>query len=342
LNNAERFELVTRNVEEVISNDELKKLLEEKKNPVVYLGTAVTGRPHIGYYAWVTKLADFSKAGFKVKVLLADVHGALDNCPWDLLEKRYEYYSQVITGMFESVGADLKQIEFVKGSSFQMKKEYITDLLKLSTFTSIHDATKASSDVVKLSDNPKLSGIIYPLMQALDEVYLDADVQFGGRDQRKILVFARENLPKVGYKPRVEIINPLIPSLTQSGKMSSSDPNSKIDLLDDKTTIQKKLNKAFCPEKQVEENGILAFCKLVIFTNLKNQNKKFVINRPEKFGGKLEFNDYMQLEKDYAEGKLHPMDLKMGVVDELDKLLDVIRKKMVGKEKLIKEAYQEK
>jgi tyrosyl-tRNA synthetase len=305
------------------------------------LGTAITGRPHIGYYAWVIKLADFLKAGFKIKILLADLHGALDNCPWGLLEKRYDYYCEIILGMFESVGSDVNKIEFVKGSEIQLNEKYFSDLLKLSTFTSIHDSTKAASDVVKQGENPKLSGIIYPLMQALDEVYLDVDVQFGGRDQRKILVFARENLPKIGYKQRVEIINPLIPGLTQTGKMSASDPNSKIDLLDDKETIKKKINKAYCPEKQVEENGVLAFCKYVIFTNLNNKNEKLVIDRPEKFGGKLEYSNYDDLEKDFALGNLHPMDLKIGVVDEIDKLLEPIRKKMIGKEELIKQAYPE-
>ena len=49
----------------------------------------------------------------------------------------------------------------------------------------------------------KLSGFMYPILQALDEQYLDVDVQYGGIDQRKILMFARENLPRVGYKERV-------------------------------------------------------------------------------------------------------------------------------------------
>ncbi len=83
-----RFELIKRNTQEIITEDELKTILKTKKKPVVYLGTSVTGRPHIGYFAWVQKLADFLNAGFKVKVLLADIHGALDNTPWDLLEKR--------------------------------------------------------------------------------------------------------------------------------------------------------------------------------------------------------------------------------------------------------------
>ncbi|MBI2151735.1 tyrosine--tRNA ligase [Candidatus Woesearchaeota archaeon] len=205
MNPQEKFELIKRRTQEIISEEDLQKLLHDKKQPAVYLGWSITGRPHIAYYVPVLKLADFLKAGFKVKLLLADIHGALDNTPWDVLEKRYQYYAATIPLMFKSIGADIRNFEIVKGSSFQLKQEYFVDLLKLASFTSIHDATKAASEVVKLGDNPKLGGIIYPLMQALDEQYLDVDVQYGGVDQRKILMYAREFLPKLGYNPRVEV-----------------------------------------------------------------------------------------------------------------------------------------
>jgi len=342
MNSEEKYELVTRNTQEIIMHDGLKNLIATKKKPSVYIGTAITGRPHIGYFVWARKVADFLKAGFKVKILLADVHGALDNCPWDLLEKRYEYYSIVIKGMLKSAGADLTELEIVKGSSFQLKNDYILDMLKLSTKTSMHDALKAASDVVKLGDNPKLSGLIYPLMQALDEEYLGVDVQYGGVDQRKIMVFARENLPLMGYKPRVEVMTPLIPGLSASGKMSSSDPNSKIDLLEKTADIKSKLNKAFCPEKSTENNGVLAFLKNVVMVAKEDNKEKFVIERPEKYGGNVSFGNYAELEKAYVEGKLHPMDLKAALAKEIDKMLEPIRKDFLGKEKLISDAYNKK
>jgi len=226
-----RLELIKRNTEEIISEEELIKLLKTKKKPVVYLGTAITGRPHIGYYMWILKLGDFLKAGFKVKILLADLHGALDNTPWNVLEKRYNYYAKVIPLMFKAIDVNIKELEFIKGSSFQLKKEYVFDVLRMSSFVSTKECKKASSEVVKFGDNPKLSGLIYPIMQALDEEYLGVDVQFAGLDQRKIMVFARENLGKLGYKRRVEVMIPIIPGLVGE-KMSASDEKSKIDLLD--------------------------------------------------------------------------------------------------------------
>ncbi len=338
----QKISLVLRNNQEVVTVSELEKLIESKKQPVVYIGTAVTGKPHIGYFVWAKKVADFLQAGFKVKILLADVHGALDNCPWSLLEKRYEYYSLVIKEMLKSAGADIKNLEIIRGSEFQLKKEYMLDVLKLSTHTSVHDSMKAASDVVKLGDNPKLSGLIYPLMQALDEEYLGVDIQYGGVDQRKIMMFARENLSKIGYKPRIEFMTPIIPALNSGGKMSASDPNSKIDLMEKTADIKTKLNKAFCPEKEVEGNGVLAFMKYVVMVMKEDKKEKLSIKRPEKFGGDVEYASYTELEKDFVEGKLHPMDLKNAMAEEIDKLVAPIRKAFEGKEKLTAEAYPEK
>ncbi|HLD79148.1 MAG TPA: tyrosine--tRNA ligase [Candidatus Nanoarchaeia archaeon] len=338
MNPEQKLALIKRNTQEIVTEAELLDLLKKKKQPVVYLGTAITGRPHIGYYVWVLKMADFLKAGFKVKVLLADIHGALDNCPWDVLEKRYKYYSNVIPLMFQSLGADIKNIEIVKGSEFQLKNDYILDTLKLSTVTSIHDATKAASEVVKFGDSPKLSGIIYPLMQALDEEYLQADVQYGGIDQRKILMYAREYLPKVGYKSRVEVMTPLIPGLIGK-KMSASDPKSKIDLLDDEKSVQDKVKGAYCEEGKVEDNGVLAFLKLVIMTIKQDKKEKFVIERPAKFGGNISFGNYEELEAAFINKKIHPLDLKNALAREINILLELFRKNKTKLDKISTEAY---
>ena len=223
----DKFNLIKRNTEEIISEEELKDLLKKEKQPVVYLGTAITGRPHVGYFAWVLKLADFLKAGFKVKILLADLHGVLDNTPWSVVDKRYDYYKKIVPLMFEAVGIkEDKNLVFVKGSEFQLAPEYMYDLLQLATKNSIHNAKKAASEVVKFGNNPKVSGLIYPIMQALDEQYLSVDVQYGGIDQRKILMFARENLVKIGYKPRIEVMTPLVQGLF-GGKMSASEESQR-------------------------------------------------------------------------------------------------------------------
>ena len=337
MNNEERFNLIKRNTEEIISEKELKELLEKKKKPIIYWGTAPTGKPHIGYLLPALKIADFLKAGFHVKILLADLHAALDNVPWNILEKRYDYYKKIIPLLIKSIAGDDKNLEIVRGSEMELKPEYMYDVLKMSSNVSVHDATKAASDVVKMGDNPKLSGIIYPLMQAVDEQYLEADCQLGGTDQRKIMVLAREQLPKIGYNSRVEIMNPLIPGLVGK-KMSSSEERTKIDLLDDEELIRKKVNSADCVEGN-PDNGVMAFLKYVIMTIKQDKKEKFVVKRDKKFGGDVHYNNYEEVEKDFIEKKLHPMDLKNAVAGEIFEILKPIQKERKILEKLGKEAY---
>jgi len=47
--------------------------------------------------------------------------------------------------------------------------------------------------------------------------------------------------------------------------MSASDEESKIDLLDSRGQVKKKLGKAFCEVGNVDDNGVLAFAKHVLF-----------------------------------------------------------------------------
>lgn len=318
-----RYELITRNLQEVVGENELKKLLDEGKEISVYWGTMPTGSISIAYFFPMMKIADFLKAGLKVKILNADLHAALDGVPWEILEKRYDYYCKAITLILETIGVDLKKLEFVKGSDFQLKPNYFNDLLKLSTMTTINEAKHAAAEVVKFGDSPKLSGVIYPLMQALDEEYLGVDAQFGGTDQRKIMVYAREYLPKLGYKPRIELMNPLIRGLVGE-KMSSSIASSKIDLLDSEEEVKKKINKADCVEGD-SNNGITALARYLILVLKNDSGEKFVIERPEKFGGNVSYDSYEKLEKDFTEKKLHPMDLKNAVAKELNNLLKRFR-----------------
>ncbi len=176
-------------------------------------------------------------------------------------------------------------------------------------------------------------------MQALDEYYLDADVQYGGIDQRKILMFARENLPKIGYKPKIEIMTPLIPGLIGK-KMSASDEKSKIDLLDDEKTIQKKLQGADCVSGD-PDNGILAFLKYVLMPIKQDNGGSFVIKRDKKYGGDLKFKNYEEIEKSFVSKKLHPLDLKNAVALEIFDLLKPIQKNRKELEKFSKDAYNQ-
>jgi tyrosyl-tRNA synthetase len=336
---AEKIELITRNLEEVIGKEELENKIKEKGTITVYWGTAPTGKPHVGYMFPMSKVRDLLNAGCKVKILLADIHAALDNTPWNILEYRYQYYSKIIPLLINAMGGDITKLEFVKGSDIQLSKEYTLDMYKMSSITTIHDSNKAASEVVKMSDNPKVSGLIYPLMQALDEEYLKVDAQLGGTDQRKIMVLAREKLPQIGYEKRIELINPLVPGLIGK-KMSASVAASKLELTDEPETVEKKIKGAEFEEGNTD-NGVMAILKYIVFTTKQDNNEKLIIERPEKWGGNLEFANYPELEKAVIEKNLHPLDVKKALAKEISKLLEPIIKYKNEIEEIEKLAYPE-
>jgi tyrosyl-tRNA synthetase len=65
----QKLALITRNLQEVIGEAEILKVLQER-DLKLYWGTAPTGRPHIGYCAPMVKIADFLSAGCEVSHIL--------------------------------------------------------------------------------------------------------------------------------------------------------------------------------------------------------------------------------------------------------------------------------
>lgn len=333
MNAEEKFELITKGLQEVLNPQILKEVLEKNERPVkIYWGTAPTGKPHCGYFVPMIKLAHFLKAGCEVKVLIADLHAYLDNmkAPLEVVRHRAKYYEYVVKTILKSINVPIDKLKFVVGSDYQLKAEYTMDLFRLSNSVSQNDAKRAGADVVKQVANPLLSGLIYPLMQALDEQHLDVDVQFGGVDQRKIFVLAEENLPSMGYKKRAHLMNPMVPGLGQGGKMSASDPNSKIDVTEEPKVVRKKIMSAFCAPGNVEQNGLLSFLENIVqpIQELKSGQDgvfDFFVDRPEKYGGPIRYSSFEQLKADFAEEKLSPVDLKEGVAEKINELLAPIR-----------------
>lgn len=331
-------------------------MLVQGKTPKCYWGTAPTGRPHIGYFVPLTKIADFLRADVEVKILLADIHAFLDNmkAPLELVEHRTKYYKFVLFAVFESLGIPTSRLTFVQGSSFQLTKEYNLDNYRLCATVTEHDAKKAGAEVVKQVESPLLSGLLYPGLQALDEQYLDVDFQFGGVDQRKIFTFAELYLPRLGYAKRAHLMNAMVPGLA-GGKMSSSDPDSKIDFLDPPDAVRRKIKKAFCEEGNVEDNGILAFVEAVLIpiselrleraaektgsnSEGEEQLKPFAtegaptgtvisVSRDEKYGGPMHFSTYDALREAFEKREVHPKDLKGAVADAIVSLLAPIRRR---------------
>jgi len=366
MNPEERYALITKNIEEVIGDDTLRAKLAAREQLKIYWGTSPTGKPHIGYLLPLIKLGHFLKAHCRVIVLFADIHAYLDSkkSTLELVKYRVQYYEEVIKKTLELLGINTSILFFRQGSQYQLTPRYTLDMYKMLSKISVNEAQRAGAEVVKQCENPMLSSLVYPILQALDEEHLDVDVEFGGTDQRKIFALSHDFLPKIGYNKRIHLMNPMIPSFSRGAevldtikcqtfgteeptlhgtkKMSCSDPASKIDLLDDPKDIIKKINKAYCEVGNITDNPLLTFCKYVIFPILELQGgEEFVIDRPENYGGIMTFSSYEELQKGYEDKLVHPVDLKLGVRVFLVNFLEPLRYHFTGEDKvaLIKRAY---
>lgn len=311
--NTESSKKIKRNLIEIITEEEFDGLME--KNPVVYCGYETSGPFHIGTMITALKLCDFIEEGFKVKILLADVHTKLNRKGDDEFIKRMvEYWKNCF------IALGLKDAEFILGSSFQFREDYIQDVLTIGLQTTLNRAMRSMQEVARDLENASVSQMIYPLMQVADMKALKVDIAYGGLEQRKIHMLAREILPSI-YKNVVFAHTPLMISLLGSGgKMSSSKPETMLKVDEDEETIKKKINNAYCPIT-AEDNPVLQICRHIIF-----RKKSIVeVKRPEKFGGNITFENYDEIERAFLDKKLHAVDLKNTVSSELIEILRPVR-----------------
>jgi len=326
----DKLEKIISNTQEVVVIDELKEVLK-KDRPKGYIGFEPSGTVHLGWKICTKKIRDFLECGFDFTVLLADWHAYINDKLGGDIEK-IKLCGRYMQDCFAAMGVDNKKVNFVYASDYVSDPKYWELVLRTAKASSLA-RVKRSLDIMGREESEAdkdLSKLFYPAMQVSDIYYLDVDVAYGGMDQRHAHMLARDVSKKVSRKKVVAIHTPLLTGLQAGGrmnpvevKMSKSKPESMISIHDDSDSVKKKINKAFCPEGQIEGNPILEICKFVIFPELSGE--KFLIKRPEKFGGNIECSSYNELEERFKKD-LHPMDLKNATADYINKILEPIHK----------------
>jgi tyrosyl-tRNA synthetase len=303
---------VTRNTVEVVTDEELRSLLDRPVRKV-YAGYEPSGEIHLGHLVTINKLIDLRDAGFEVIVLLADLHAFLNRKGTMEEVKRLADYNR---RCFEGLG--LTDIRYVLGSTFQLSPEYQILVHELSQAITLNRARRSMDEVGRQMDNPTVSQMVYPIMQMADIAMLGVDAALGGIDQRKIHMLAREYLPAKNYPSPVCIHVPILHGL--DGKKMSSSQGNYISVAESEEDIRKKMKKAFCPP-EIEDNPVLQVLQHHVFPRL----DLVKIERPEKFGGDRVFETYEEMEKAYAGGEIHPADLKTAVAESLITILAPVR-----------------
>lgn len=339
----QRKERVERNMEEVVTEEELEEVLR-KDSPSAYIGYAPTGMMHIGHFTTVRKIADFVEAGVDFTFLVADIHAELDveKSPHERVPARAEYYEKAIRGMLEASGVDPGDVNFVRGSEYQHSEAYQKGYMDIMEHVTVNRAQRAVNEVVRHDESMKSSGLLYAAMQVMDCASdgLDIDIAYAGMDQRRIYMLGREVLPKIGEDKPTCVFAPLLSGLS-GGKMSASREQSKISIHDNAEAVQQKIREAYCPAGEIEGNGVLEYVRYLVFPVLEQEGRAFEIEREDEYGGDVSYQSYPSLEDDFVSGEVHPQDLKAAAASYITEMVEQVQHVFDGEEDLLRTAYPE-
>jgi tyrosyl-tRNA synthetase len=325
--------------EEIITERELRALLEANPHPVAYDGFEPSGLAHLPFGVLRPILVDdMLKAGVRMRLWVADWFAWVNNKMGGDLAKIQEV-GRYFVEVWKTAGVDMSKVEVLWTSDAASNDEYWKKVVTVAQNSTLARAQRALTIAGRTTkETIQTAQLFYPMMQVADIFWLDVDICQLGLDQRRANILAREIADKLRWKKPVAVHHHMLIGLQGkkepegydengavdseiASKMSKSKPETSIFVHDSSEEIAKKVNSAYCPPKVVEGNALMEYSKYIIF----RKQKSMTVERPQKYGGTVEFTSYEDLASAYAEGTLHPADLKMGVSRSLDKIISPIR-----------------
>lgn len=355
MNVDEKLELIRRNTEEVMTEEDLGELLENKTKLKHYIGFEISGKPHLGHgLVCMSKVKDFADAGIGTSIFLADWHSWINNKlggDMNIIQKiGVPFFREALVAAYKCVGGNPKDLKFILGSElYHNNDKYwqtFIDVCKATTLARIQRSITIAGRSEGESVNFAL--MVYPPMQVADIFAQGINFAHAGNDQRKAQVIARDVAMHMNHSPLIDSNGKKIKPVAVHGhlilglqkpaiwpvpkeqmqdlwaqmKMSKSIPSSAVYMTDSEEEVKKKILGAFCPEGEIEFNPLLDWAKYIVFIN---SDSKLEIERPEKFGGNKVYKNYADLENDFVNKKLHPMDLKNAMAKKINQILKPAR-----------------
>jgi tyrosyl-tRNA synthetase len=265
------------------------------------------------------------------------------------IRKVGEYFIEV----WRAAGVDLSKVEIVWASDLVKRDGYWKKVILIAKNCTVARAERALTIMGrKKGELKEVAQYFYPMMQVADIFELNVDICQLGLDQRRANILAREIGEKLKWGKPVVVSHHMLIGLEGekqpegydeskeidiaiASKMSKSKPETCIYVHDSREEIFRKISKAYCPPKEIENNPMLDYTKHIIFRKFDS----ILIRRETKYGGDIEFTSYEELENAYRKGEIHPLDLKNAVADYLDKMISPIREHF-EKDKKAKELYE--
>ena len=229
----EQFELISRGVEEIIPEQELRDKIENSikndKPLIVKLGCDPS-RPdlHIGHSVVLRKLRHFQDLGHQAVLVIGDFTAMIGDPtgrnktrPQLTIEDARDNAKTYLDQAGAVLNMDTLRVVY---NSAWLNKMSFSDVIKLSSSTTVarmlerDDFNKRYDSEVPIS----LHEFLYPLAQAQDSVELVSDVELGGTDQKFNLLMGRNLQKIVGQKPQCILTMPILEGTDGIEKMSKS------------------------------------------------------------------------------------------------------------------------
>jgi len=228
-----QIEIIKRGAVEIISEDELRKKLEQSiklKRPLkIKAGFDPTAPDlHLGHTVLLRKLRQFQDLGHQVYFLIGDFTGQIGD-PSGRSEIRKQLTKQEVAKNAQTYKKqvakilDIGKLKIVFNSKWFEKMSGV-QMLKLTTHASVSQML-ARDDFKKRftnGENISILEFVYPLMQGYDSVMLEADLEIGGTDQIFNLLVGREFQKDFKQPQQVVLTMPLLEGTDGVAKMSKS------------------------------------------------------------------------------------------------------------------------
>jgi len=228
----EQLSIIKRGTVEIIEEEELLKKLKEGRPLRVKAGFDPTAPDlHLGHTVLLQKLRQFQQLGHEVyfvigdfTAMIGDPTGRSETRPplsrEEVLENAKTYEHQV----FKILDPEKTNIVFNSTWLSELGTEGIIKLAGKYTVARMlerDDFSKRFKEGIPIY----IHEFIYPLLQGYDSVFLKADVELGGTDQKFNLLVGRDLQRAFGQEPQVCITLPLLVGLDGVRKMSKSYQN---------------------------------------------------------------------------------------------------------------------
>ena len=221
-------EVLSRGVEEIIHEDDLRKKLESGEQLRIKLGIDPTSpNIHIGRSIPILKLKDFQELGHQIVLIVGDFTSVIGDTSdkdserpmlsREVIDENKQHYYDQIAKILDIDAVEFRyNSEWLEGLTYREIGEH-ADLFSVADFTARENISRRLGSGKRVS----LREVLYPLMQGYDSVAIRADVELGGTDQRFNLLAGRTLQQHFGQVPQNIVMGPLING-TDGRKMSSS------------------------------------------------------------------------------------------------------------------------